>query len=138
VGYFSDRYPAQKLICPLFVFSAIGLFMQGWADNLWMFGCGRVLLYIAAGGLPSVIQKLLATVTPVRKRGTAFGLSSTANGSGIMLSSCLSSATFLYVGCSGVFYTTAILFLLAMPFALFCVNKALTRPVFHRPDSMRA
>lgn len=133
IGYLADRFPARKLLVPIFILSAVGLLMQGFANDLWMFGIGRTLLYTAAGGLPSVIQKLLATITPQRKRGTAFGLASTFNGIGIMLAACLSSMTIVITGCSGVFFTTAALFLIAMPFCMASVNKAMQRPVFHRP-----
>jgi DHA1 family multidrug resistance protein-like MFS transporter len=137
VGYVSDRYPAKKILPAIFIFSAIGLVMQGFSNDLWTFGIGRTLLYLAAGGLPSVIQKILSSVTPTRKRGVAFGLASTANGVGIMLSACLSSISIVYIGCSGVFYVTAFFFLLAMPVVMICVEKALQRPVFHRPGKKR-
>ena len=123
VGYLADRYSAKKLMVPIFVLSIIGLVMQGFADNLWCFGGGRVLSYLAAGGLPSVIQKCLASITPKEKRGTAFGLASTFNGIGILTATCLSSLTIVLTGCDGVFYTTAILFLLAMPLCIFCMNR---------------
>ena len=125
IGYLADRFPAKKLLIPIFLFSIIGLLMQGYARSLWMFGSGRVLLYIAAGGLPSVIQKMLSQITPQEKRGSAFGLSSTFNGIGILLATCVSSTTLVLVGCNGVFYTAAALFLIAMPFSLFCINKAI-------------
>ena len=125
IGYLSDRFPAKKLLIPIFLFSILGLLMQGYANDLWMFGIGRVLLYLAAGGLPSVIQKMLSQITPQEKRGSAFGLSSTFNGVGIMLATCASSATIYVMGCNGVFYVAAVLFLIAMPFSLFCINKAI-------------
>ena len=124
VGYLADRYSAKKLIIPIFVFSIIGLLMQGFAENLWCFGIGRVMSYLAAGGLPSVIQKNLASITPKEKRGTAFGLASTFNGIGILIATCLSSLTIVLTGCNGVFYTTAVLFLLAMPLCIFCMSGA--------------
>ena len=124
IGYLSDRYSAVKLMYPIFIFSITGLLMQGFANSLWCFGVGRVLLYLAAGGLPSVVQKNLASITPKEKRGTAFGLASTFNGIGILIATCLSSTTVVLTGCNGVFYTTAILFFLAMPFCIYCMNKA--------------
>ena len=124
IGYLSDRFPAGKLLLPIFFFSAVGLVMQGMAYNLWLFGIGRVLLYTAAGGLPSVIQKILATITPKEKRGTAFGLASTFNGIGIMLATCVSSTTLILIGCDGVFYVTAALFMISMPFSFLCISKA--------------
>lgn len=133
VGYLSDKYPAKNLIIPIFILSIIGLLMQGAAKDLWIFGIGRTLLYTAAGGLPSVIQKILATVTPPRKRGSAFGLASTFNGIGIMIAACFSSISIVWTGCDGVFYTTAALFFIAYPFCLISINNALKRPVFHRP-----
>ncbi|MBQ9771308.1 MAG: MFS transporter [Lentisphaeria bacterium] len=125
IGYLSDRFPAKKLLFPIFILSAVGLVMQGGAHGLWTFGIGRVLLYIAAGGLPSVIQKILATITPQEKRGSAFGLASTFNGIGILLATCASSTTLILIGCDGVFYVTAALFLIAMPFSFLCVSKAM-------------
>ena len=126
IGYLSDRYSAKKLMIPIFVFSIIGLLMQGFANNLWCFGIGRVMLYLAAGGLPSVVQKNLASITPKETRGTAFGLSSTFNGIGILLATCLSSLTIVLTGCNGVFFTTAGLFLLAMPLCICGLSYATT------------
>lgn len=136
IGALSDRYSAKKLLVPIFILSTIGLLMQGYAKGLWMFGIGRTLLYIAAGGLPSVIQKLLSMITPHRKRGSAFGLASTCNGIGIMLAAAISSITIVWTGCSGVFYTAAALFIVAMPFCIISVNKATERPIFHRPEKL--
>ena len=128
-GYLSDHYPAKLLLYPIFILSAAGLFMQGGSDNLWSFGIGRTVLYLAAGGLPSVIQKYLALVTPQRKRGSAFGLASTFNGIGIMAASAISGFTFSFTGCKGTFYIAAGLFLISLPVFVIGIDRALRNSV---------
>lgn len=117
-GYLCDRVPIKKMIIPMFLISAAGLFLQGISDNLWWFTTARTLLYLAAGGIQPLLQKILSGATPRKKRGAVFGFSSTANGVGVMLSAFFSGWTFAYISLDSVFYIACILFLIAIPIVL--------------------
>ena len=109
-GYLSDRLPPLKLLVPLLLCSATALFLQGFAGNLILFTASRALFYIAAGGVPPILQKQLSAVTPKRKRGSVFGFSSAANCCGGMIAAVIGGWCFSHISLNGVFYTAAILF----------------------------
>lgn len=117
-GYLCDRVPAKKMITPIFIISAVGLFFQGYVNNIWGFTIARTLLYLAAGGIQPLLQKVLSGATPRKKRGAVFGFSSTANGVGIMISSIVSGWTFAYFSLNSIFYIAAVLSLLIIPVVL--------------------
>lgn len=131
-GYLVDRLPAGKILVPVMLISAVALALQGFACNLWFFAVGRVLLYTAAGGLQPVLQKVLSSVTPQRKRGSVFGFASSGQSLGGMAAAVVSGFAMTYCGISGVFYTAAIFFAITLPVMLHGIARA-TRPfVFHR------
>ena len=109
-GYLSDRLAPLKQLLPLLILSATALFLQGCAGNLWLFTLSRTLLFIAAGALPTILQKQLSAVTPKRKRGSVFGFSSAALCTGGMIASLIGGWSMSLFQCSGVFYTAAALF----------------------------
>lgn len=131
-GYLADRIPFSRLLIPAMLISALALVIQGAAHGLAAFAVGRVLLYTAAAGLSPILQKLLSSVTPPRKRGSVFGFSSTAMCAGNMLAFAASGYAMYHLGISGVFYLTAALFMLALPFLLHFITAALRRRPFHR------
>lgn len=115
-GYLSDRLSPLKMLTPLLVISALSLFMQGFSDSLLSFTVSRTLLYIAAGGIPPVLQKQLSAVTPKRKRGSVFGFSSALQCSGGALAALAGGWSMMLFGLDGVFYTGAALFILSVVF----------------------
>ena len=117
-GYLCDRVPIKKMIAPIFIISAVGLFLQGAVNNIVGFAVARTLLYLAAGGISPLLQKVLSGVTPRKKRGSVFGFSSTANGIGIMLSSVVSGWSFAYLSLNSIFYISGIFCLLTIPLVL--------------------
>ena len=131
-GWLSDRYPPKKLLIPALTISALALILQGAASNLFTFALGRSLLYIAAGGFHPVLQKVLSTVTPKRKRGVVFGFSSCMNSSGVMLSALLGGFIYMCTTINGVFYVTAAAQLLSLPVLMILLNIATRRPRFRR------
>ncbi|MBR2509536.1 MAG: MFS transporter [Lentisphaeria bacterium] len=114
-GYLCDRIPVRKMVGPIFIISAVGLFFQGFVNNLIGFTIARTVLYLAAGGISPLLQKVLSGATPRKKRGSVFGFSSTANGVGIMLASVVSGWAFAYCSVNWIFYIAAILTLLILP-----------------------
>ncbi|MBE6375383.1 MAG: multidrug efflux MFS transporter [Lentisphaerae bacterium] len=131
-GALVDRYPVGKILIPVILFSSLALAMQGFADNLWVFGFGRVLLYTAAGGLQPILQKNLSSVTPQRKRGKVFGFASSASAVGGMLSAVFGGLAMTACGISGVFYISAIAFAATLPVMLRGISRALQPFRFHR------
>lgn len=131
-GWLSDRYPPKKILIPALTVSALALIVQGFANTLVTFAIGRSLLYIAAGGFHPVLQKVLSTVTPKRKRGVVFGFSSCMNSSGVMLSALIGGYIYMCTTVNGVFYTTAAAQLLSLPILMTLLNIATRRPRFHR------
>ncbi|MBO5668283.1 MAG: MFS transporter [Lentisphaeria bacterium] len=131
-GYLADRCTPVKMLIPVMLISAFSLLLQGWADNLWVFAAGRVLLYIAAGGLQPLLQKILSSVTPARKRGAVFGFASSSSCLGSMAAAVFSGIAMTAFGVSGVFYIGGILFIIGLPLLIHGIMLA-TRPfVFHR------
>ena len=132
-GYLVDRLPVVKILIPVLLISAVGLLLQGWAENLWIFCGARVLLYLAAGGLQPVFQKVLSSVTPQRKRGGAFGFASCFQSLGVMLAAVLSGEVFRHRGTEWVFYAGGVLFILTLPVFIKSVNFAMSPVKFRRP-----
>ena len=114
-GYLSDRVKPLYILVPSMGISVATMLIQAATSNLWVFGVSRTLMYLAAGGTVSVIQKLLSAATPKRKRGKVFGFCTTANGVGIMLSTVAAGGVIYVTGVRGVFYTAAFLLLLLIP-----------------------
>jgi MFS family permease len=125
MGYLADRLKPGTILMPALAVSAVMLYLQAIATSLWVFGAARTLLYISAGGLQPVVQKLLSRITPPEKRGAVFGINSTTGNIGIMLAT----------GASGwlighwentrlVFHTAAVLTIVLMPICLFMVRYA--------------
>jgi MFS family permease len=85
---------------------------------------------MAAGGAYSVLQKLLSAATPKRKRGTVFGFSTTANSTGIMLSTVFAGGVIFLSGVKGVFIAAALLSLLLIPCYMYVIGKVMRQPYF--------
>ncbi len=132
VGYLSDRYPPLKILIPVVLVSIIALFLQGIAHNLVLFTIGRSLLYAAAGGLHPILQKTLSTVTPKRKRGSIFGVSTCLNCCGIMLAALVGGWIYAKTTISTVFYGTALAYLISLPLLIRGIRFATRRPKFQR------
>jgi len=131
-GYLADHCRPVKILVPVMLFSAAAMVMQGMADNLWIFAIGRVLLYPAAGGLQPLLQKILSSITPARKRGSVFGFASSGSSVGNMTAAVLSGFAMTFFGISGVFYIGGALFVIGLPLCIHGIMLA-TRPfVFHR------
>lgn len=135
-GYLCDRVPIRKMISPIFILSAFGLFFQGYVNNLVGFTIARTLLYLAAGGISPLLQKVLSGATPRKKRGSVFGFSSTANGIGIMLASVVSGWTFARCSLNSIFYIAAVLCLILIPITL-GFFKIIRRDPYYRTHSLK-
>ncbi len=114
-GYLSDKLPPRKMLLPIMILSGIALILQGVATSLWLFTFSRTLLYIAAGAIQPILQKVLTAVTPRRKRGAVFGFSSTAMNGGVMLANVFSGWTVFAFGLNSTFYIAGLLFVVTIP-----------------------
>lgn len=131
-GYLVDKLPPNRILLPIIVISAAALALQGYAKSLWLFAIARTALYLAAGGLQPLLQKVLSQVTPKRKRGSIFGFASSAQCCGNMLAALLGGYAFIITKLSGVFYIGALLILLALPLMQNFITLAINRPRFPR------
>ena len=129
-GYLSDRMKPLYILVPVFAITVLTMFIQAFATNLWVFGISRTLMYLAAGGAYSVLQKLLSAATPKRKRGKVFGFATTANSSGIMLSTVFAGGVIWCTGVRGVFVASAILAALLIPCYMVVIGKVMRQPYF--------
>ena len=121
-GYLADKLSAKQLLLPIFLVSCFALFFQGWGDIL-VFTIARTVLFLMAGGIQPILQKVLSAVTPKENRGSAFGLSSLAQNSGNMIAAVIGGYCFTYLHTNGVFFTASIFFLLALPLFLIGIGK---------------
>ncbi len=130
IGWMSDRLPPRKIMIPVLLVSAIALLLQGIATNLYIFAAARTLLYLAAGGLQPILQKILSGSTPKRKRGSVFGFASSFNSIGAMLAAVFSGWSIFIFKLNGVFYIGALLFLLALPLFLSFLKTVINQPFY--------
>jgi len=129
-GYLADRMPPEKLITPALIVTGIMLLLQAAAESLLAFGVGRTLMCLAGGGLNPIFQKVLSGVTPKRKRGMVFGLSSTFNGLGTIAAALCAGGVIYIFGTRGVFYAAAILTFLLIPVSQFLLKKVKNSPYY--------
>ena len=129
-GYLSDRMKPLYILVPVFTITVVTMVIQAFATDLWVFGISRTLMYLAAGGAYSVLQKLLSAATPKRKRGKVFGFSTTANSAGIMLSTVFAGGVIWLSGVRGVFVAAAILAALLIPCYMFVISRVMRQPYF--------
>ena len=129
-GYLSDKVKPLYILVPVFTITVVTMIIQAFSENLTVFGVSRTLMYLAAGGAYSVLQKLLSAATPKRKRGTVFGFSTTANSTGIMLSTVFAGGVIFLSGVKGVFIAAALLSLLLIPCYMYVIGKVMRQPYF--------
>ena len=129
-GYLSDRVKPLYILIPVFAICVVTMFIQAYSTNLAVFSVSRTLMYLAAGGTYSVLQKLLSAATPKRKRGMVFGFSTTANSAGIMLSTVVAGGVIYVSGVKGVFVAAALLALMMIPCYMIVIRKIMKQPYF--------
>lgn len=129
-GYLADRIAPEKLIMPALLFTGLMLLLQAAAASLFAFGAGRTLMFLAGGGLNPIFPKVLSGVTPKRKRGMVFGLSSTCTGLGTIAAALCAGGVIYIFGTRGVFYTAAVLTFLLIPATQFLLKKVMNSPYY--------
>lgn len=127
-GWLSDRCRPMTILLPALVLSAVALALQGFASSLVTFAAARSLLYLAAGGLHPVLQKVLTTITPKRKRGSVFGFSSCMTCCGSMLAALIGGWIYSSLTVDSIFYGAAIGQIVALPFLYWLIGLATKRP----------
>ena len=129
-GYLSDKLPPKKLLLPIMLISGAALALQGFAGSLLAFAAARTVLYMAAGGIQPILQKILTSVTPRRKRGAVFGFSTTAMNSGVMLAAVFSGWTVFAMGLNSVFYVGGLLFIAVIPVFMNFLSVAMNQKYY--------
>ena len=131
-GYLSDKLSPRTLLIPIILIASVSMILQGAVENLLIFTISRTLLYVVAGGIHPILQKILSGVTPARKRGAVFGFASTSGQLGIMLASALGSAVYYLWNndVRGVFYVGGILMCLSLPVFLWCLSRVMSQKFY--------
>ncbi|MBR3650343.1 MAG: MFS transporter, partial [Victivallales bacterium] len=96
-----------------------------------LLAAARTMLFLFAGGLQPVLQKCFSGITPKRKRGAAFGSTACAGCIGGMLAAWLGGMCVMFFPLNGVFFFTAILYLLTLPFFLFVIARVTSSRFYH-------
>jgi MFS family permease len=129
-GYLSDKYKPLYILIPSFVITVITLLIQAYSRDLFVFGFSRTLMYLAGGGVFSVLQKMLTAAAPKRKRGKVFGWASPCSGIGTMAASVAAGGVIYMTNTRGVFYAAALLTFLMIPMAYFMLKKIMEQPFY--------
>lgn len=133
VGRLADRLSPAMLLIPALGITIVLLLVQALVNDIVVFTASRTVLYLIAGGLGTVMQKMLTILTPPRDRGTVFGVRSTAHSTGVMLSTAASGALIYELGARestsawgvrGMFLGAAALSLLFIPVCLLMIRRA--------------
>ncbi len=91
LGSLSDRFGRRPVLIACVFGTAIGYFLFGLADSLWVMFVARVIAG-ATGGVVATAQAYIADVTPPQQRTQAFGLIGAAFGLGFILGPALGGA----------------------------------------------
>ena len=124
-GGLADRFHPRKLAIPIMIISAVSLFIQGLGDKLVVFTIFRIMLYLAAGGIQPMLQKVLSGITPQEKRGSSFGFSSCLGQVGVMTSALIGGYFAAKFGVKGVFLGGGVLMLVSLPIFLKGIDSSL-------------
>ena len=131
MGFLADKIPLRYLLIPISLGSAIALALHGIGNNLILLATARTMLFLFAGGLQPVIQKCLSGITPKRKRGSAFGSTACASCIGGMIAAWLGGVCVMFFPLNGVFFFSAILYLLTLPFFLYVIARITSSRFYH-------
>ena len=124
-GHLADRFHPKKLAIPIMLFSGICLFMQGVGSKPCTFAIFRVLLFLVAGAMQPMLQKVLSGVTPQDKRGSSFGFASCLGQIGVMISALIGGYFAAKFGVDGVFMVGGVLMFIALPIYLKGMDECL-------------
>ena len=122
-GYLADKLSPNKLIVPALVVGGAAVFWQASATTITSVIVARFVAYLAVGGIAPIFLTLITKITAKEKQGLVFGLNTTAENVGIMLSTLFSGGVIYYTGVQGVFQTTALLYFAFIPYVIFANTK---------------
>ena len=125
LGILSDRMAAWRLTLPTQFCSSIVLFLQGGSGSLLGFGFCHAANALAIGGIFSVFQRVLSSLTPREKRGTVLGWTSTMYNCGFMISTVISGWIIGHWSTRGVYYTAAVMMFLFAPVSMLIIRRVL-------------
>ena len=122
-GYLADKTTANKIIIPGLCLASATVFLQIFVTSMPLLMLARLLANFAIGGISPILMTLIARITSKEQQGLVFGLNTTAENTGIMLSTLFSGGVIYFAGVSGVYATNALLFLLFIPYILFASKR---------------
>ena len=122
-GYLADKLSPNKIIVPALLVGGAAVFWQASATTIASVIVARFVAYLAVGGIAPIFLTLITKITDKEKQGLVFGLNTTAENVGIMLSTLFSGGVIYYTGVQGVFQTTALLYFAFIPYVIFANTK---------------
>lgn len=108
LGRYSEKWGYQRVLIGCAIGAAIVYIPQTFAATTWQMLTLRGMLGFFLGGLGPVSQAVIAEISPEDKRGTAYGLSNSANSIGYAVGPLLGAGIAIF-NYHAVFLTTAIL-----------------------------
>ncbi|MBR4221726.1 MAG: MFS transporter [Victivallales bacterium] len=127
-GYLADKTSANKIILPALVLGCAAVLWQAYATSIASLIVARFFAYLAVGGIGPIFLTLITKITAKEKQGLVFGLNTTAENTGIMLSTLFSGGVIYYAGVRGVYTIAALLYLLFIPYVIFANTKIKHKP----------
>ena len=123
LGALSDRYGRRPVLLISLFGTAVGYFLFGIADSLWLIFFSRILDGITGGNI-STAQAYLADITPPKDRAKSFGLIGAAFGLGFLMGPAIGGMLSTY-GLRVPAYAAGGLALLTMSLAFFYLPESL-------------
>ena len=123
LGALSDRYGRRPVLLISLFGTAVGYFLFGIADSLWMIYFSRILDGVTGGNI-STAQAYLADITPPQDRAKSFGLIGAAFGLGFLMGPAIGGLLATY-GLRAPAYAAAVLSLATMALAFFFLPESL-------------
>ncbi len=127
-GYLADRTSATRIILPALLLGSAALLWQAYAASTYSLIVARFVAYLAIGGIGPIFLTLITKFTDKDKQGLVFGMNTTAENTGIMLSALFSGGVIYFAGVRGVFATASLLCILFIPYVIFANTQIKHKP----------
>ena len=115
IGWLCDKYSVYKLIIPVVIVGVVTLIFQAFSPNIWSLIISRFLVFLAAGGVPPILQIMLSRTTDPALRGSYFGFTASISQFGGLVCAALGGVVAYFMNIRGIFFAAAIFFALMIP-----------------------
>jgi MFS transporter, DHA1 family, multidrug resistance protein len=110
IGRLSDRMGRTRLLPVCLAGAAVAYFPQALVQQVWQLMALRMTMGVFLGGLMPTANALVASLVPEERRGSAYGLTSTASALSHSIGPLMAAVIVSHWGMRPVFLTTAIIF----------------------------